>query len=277
MDDELPGGVWRVDEATRSDMRLTRIRRALDEGAWERAVVEAEELLDEEPSHPQGLFLLGEALLELADFELARLCYQQRVDLDGGDPASLLGLAISAFQSCDLDVAIETAREVVRRDPGNAEAHYYLGLALERLPGRGSEAMGALSAAAQLEPARYPLPMQLDLESWKEAIHSALDVLPTRLQLFYDGLDFRLEDLPDLEELRAHDPPVPPTVGAMYVGEPPEEAGTGQPSAIRLFLRNLGRSPTPEDLVEQLAAALTDEALHWLGLPPEALDESEPT
>ena len=271
-----PAACGRIDDATREDLRLSRIRRALDQGAWELAAVEAEELLEESPRHPEGLFLLGEALLEVGDFDLALLCYQQRVALDGGDMPSWLGLAISAFQNCDFQLAIATARKVIQEEPGNAEAHYYLGLALERIPGHAVESISALTAAMQLDPLRYPLPMQLDRDGWRQVIYSALDLLHPRLQHFYSGMDFRLEDLPNLTELQRTHPPLPPTIGAMYVGEPPEEPNTGRPSAMRLFLRNLGRSLSEEQLVEQLGTALQEEALHWLALSPEDLDEESP-
>ena len=276
MDDELPGGVWRVDERVKEDMRLDRIRQALDAEAWEVAAIEAEELLDESPTHPEGLFLLGEALLQLGDFELGRLTYQQRVDLDGGDLGSLIGLGITAFQTCDLQVAIETAREVIRLQPDIAEAHYYLGLALEFTRGRAHEAMSALTAAMQLDPERFPLPMQLDEEGWRRVIYGALSILHPRLQRFYVGMDFRLEDLPKLAELRAHEPPLPPTIGVMYEGEPPDpdDADGRRPVAMRLFTRNLGRSPTEEIMIDQLAVGLHDEAVHWLGLNPHELDDA---
>ncbi len=278
MDDELPGGVWRVDATTREGLRLDRIRQAMDQGAWEVAAVEAEELLEEAPEHGEALFLLGEALLELADYELARVCYEQRLALDDDDLAARLGLAIATFLGCDLDAAIPLLEEMVRREPQSAEAHHYLGLALERVPGRGTEALSALAAASQLDPARFPLPMQLDPSGWEQLVRDALESLHPALQLFWSGVEFLLQDLPPLDELRDHVPPLPPTVGAMYVGEPPEEPYEGdlseapRPDGMRLFMRNLGRAPSRARLVEQLGVALEEEALHWLGLPPDALE-----
>lgn len=276
-DDGLPDGVWRLDDETRQGMRVSRIREALAEEAYDLAVTEAEELLDEVPAHAEGLFLLGEALLHLADFEIARMCYERRIEVDGGDTSTWLGLAIAAFQSCDLDTAVQHAQRVVQAAPDNAEAHYYLGLGLERMPGRATDAMAHLTAAMQLEPDRFPLPMQLDADDWRRVVYGALNTLHPQLQRFYVGMDFRLEDLPPLEELRANDPPLPPMVGAMYVGDPPALQGdapaTERPEAMRLFTRNLGRSPTEDDLVDQLGMALHDEAVHWLGLTPEDLEQ----
>ena len=232
--------------------------------------MEAEELLDDAPEHPEGLFLLGEALLELADFSMARMCYEQRVGLDGGDAASLLGLAIAAFQGCDLAMAVEASREVVRLQPDNAEGHYYLGLALERIEGRATESLAELSAASHLDPDRFPLPMQLGEEDWEQLVGAAVMQLHPRLQTFYQQIQFRLEDLPELSELKRHDPPLPPTIGAMYLGHPPDAADpwVHRPDAIRLFARNLGRAPSPDDLVTQLSHALQEEALDWLGMAP---------
>jgi len=273
MDDELSGGPWRIHTDTRTGLRLERIRGAMSDGEWGTAIVEAEELLDEAPQHPEALFLLAEALLEEGDFELARTAYEQRVRLSGDHTPSLLGLAITAFQTCMLTTAVETAREVVRREPGNAEAHYYLGLALERLPGHGTEGLMSLSAAANLEPERFPLPMQLGEDEWQELVTAAVIRLHPRLREFYTQVQFRLEDLPSLDELRTHDPPLPPTLGALYTGTPPnEQSGWEQlPQTVRLFARNLGRAPSPDDLITQLSLALQEEALEWVGASIEDL------
>jgi len=273
MDDELPGGVWRLDPAMGHRLRLQRVRKALEAGDPEAAAQEAEELLDEAPEHPDALFLLGEALLDLGDFELALTTFQQRVALDGGDIDSLLGLGIAAFQNCELQLAVETLREVIRLEGDLAEAHYYLGLALERRPGHSRESLNELMAAYQLSPKRFPLPRDLSHADWQDLVAGAVARLPEKLHPFYSNLPFTIEDLPELDELRRHDPPLPPTIAALHTGEPPEDRDPWdhRPQNIRLFARNLARAPTPEDLIEQLRQALLDEAQHWLGIGPEEL------
>jgi tetratricopeptide (TPR) repeat protein len=282
MDDGLVGGAWQIDPDTRAALRLERVRGAVRDCAWADAILEAEELLDEDPDHPEGLFLLGEALLEMGDWELAREVYDHRVSLDGGDAPSLTGLAIASFHLCDLPAAAENAREAVRRDASDAEAHQFLGLALERMPGRQAEALAELTAAAHLDPERFPLPITLKRAAWEKVIADALSRLPSRLQELYAKIPFRIEELPDIEELRAVYPPLSPTIGALYVGEPPEEGDPFEhpPEAIRLFSRNLGRAGTVEAVVEELEHALREEALDWLGveidaLEPEAGDEAD--
>jgi tetratricopeptide (TPR) repeat protein len=266
MDDGVVGSGWSIDPDTRIQLRLERVRALIRDLAWSDAVLEAEELLDEHPDHPEGLFLLGEALLELGDWELAHAVYQHRVSLDGGDVGSLVGLAVASFHLCDLPATTELAREAVRRDPGNAEGHYYLGLALERT-GRTSDAATELAAAAQLDSARFPLPVSLKRKDWEGLIAQAVDELPPRLQAFYARVPFRIEELPSLEELRSHQPPLSPTVGALYTGDPPSEDDPfdSPPEAIRVFTRNLARAGTVEGAAVELRNALQDEALDWLG------------
>lgn len=277
MDDGPAGGAWQIDPDTRRRLRLDRVRAAFERGDWDEVVLEAEELLDEEPDHTEALFLLGEALLELGDWEVAREVYDHRVGLDGVDAPALVGLAVASLHLCDLPAAAEAAREAVRLDPGHAEGHHTLGLALERMPGRQGEALAEFSAAAHLEPERYPLPITLRHPDWELAIGSALERLHPRLRTFYEQVPFRIEELPDLAELRSADPPLSPTVVALYAGDPPddEDPFDRRPDAMRLFARNLGRAGSLDGVVEDLAGALRDEALDWLGVDPSELEDAE--
>lgn len=284
MDDELPTGVWSLDPETRTALRLDRVRRMLRDEDYVEAVVEVEELLDEEPDNPEGLFLLGESLLELREPSIALLAYERFVELTGGDADSLLGLAISRYEVCDLAGAAVAAREAVRLDPSRAEAHWYLGLALERLPGRRTEALQAFAAARELDPTEFPFPLRLSDSEWRGAIGMAVGRLHPRLQSFWDGIPVRLEPWPDLAELRRADPPITPAVSGLYLGEPPTEGDPWieRPKAMRLFRHNLERARDPHELLDQITQALQDEALDWLGVADvsefeEPTDSSEST
>ena len=275
MDDSLAQGAWQLDPETRAAMRIDRVRQAVDRLSWSDVILEAEELLDEDPDHTEGLSLLGEALLEIGDHELARQVFEHRVSIEG-DPESLSGLAVTAFQCVDLPTAAASAREAIRIDPGHARAHYILGLVLERSKGRQAEALTALSAASHLDPARYPLPIIVRSSEWDEVISRAVALLPAPLQRFYDGLSVRIEELPSLEDLSAVVPPLPPTIGALYIGDPPEEGDPSEarPAAVRLFARNLARAGSIEAMISELAYTLREEALDWMGLELDSLDDS---
>jgi len=280
MDDELPTGVWSLDPDTRTALRLDRVRRMMRDEDHVEAVVEVEELLDEDPDNTEGLFLLGESLLELGEPAIAMLAYERFVELTGGDADSLMGLAISRYESCDLAGAAVAARDVVRLDPGRAEAHWYLALSLERLPGRRTEALQAFAAARELDPEEFPFPLRLSESEWRGAIGMAVGRLHPRLQSFWDGIPVRLEPWPDLTELRRADPPITPSVSGLYLGDPPVDGDPWQerPQAMRLFRHNLERSRDPQELLDQITQALQNEALDWLGLGDVAeLDEPADT
>ncbi len=268
MDDELSSGVWQLDPATRTAMRLDRVRGAMRDRDYVSAIIEVEELLDEEPNNAEGLFLLGDSLLEVGDAPLALEAFTHHIELAGGDRDSLLGLAIARFETCDLVGSIEAAREVIRLDSSAAEAHWYLGLSLERLPNKQLDALASFSAARELQTADFPFPLELTEEEWNGAIRKAMRAIHPTIEEFWYGVPIKLEDLPDLAELRRHKPPVPPTISALYLGEPPNEGDpwSRRPKAIRIFRQNLARSRDQAELVEQAALALQSEALDWLGL-----------
>lgn len=274
MEDEVRIG-WQIEPEIREAMRLDRARTAMLRGAWDDVVMELEEMLDESPQQPEGLFLLGEALLELGDFEGARQAYEHHVEAAGPDidARTHAGLAVARFNTCDLPGASEAARAALRLDPGLAEAHYYLGLALERSAEDRADALAAFAAAQQLDPAAFPFPLDLTAEDWQRAVAHAMSLMPRTVQHFWSAIPILLLDLPDLGELRQADPPITPTVTGLYDGVPPDEGDPWEerPEALRLYTGNLLRCPSFEDVVEAIARTLQHEASEWLGMAPEEL------
>ncbi len=280
MDDEVQGG-WRIDDATRQALRLDRVRKALDKSDWPGAVLEVEELLDETPDHPEALFLLAEALLELGDAEGARDAYQQHLSAAGpdGDKAmragALAGLAVARFECVELQAAVEAARASLAIAPDLGETHFYLGLALERIPGKKSEAVQSFIAAHRLDPEAYPLPVQFSEAQWNAMVAEATSALPDAVRTFWKGVPVLLVDLPDLAELRAIDPPLTPTVSGLYDGVPPEEGdpSTEKPESVRLFTGNLARLGARETIVAEIGNTLLHEAFNWLGVTDDEVAE----
>ena len=275
MDDEAVTG-WHLPPEQQRALRLQKIRQALDTGDAFGAAGEAEELLDEDPEHTEGLYLLGEAMLAIGDAESAADVYGHYLELvGGGDPNGLLGLAVARFETCDLPGAVEAAREAVRLSPELAGAHYYLGLALERLPGRSGESLASLAAANQLHPAAFPFPLELSERDWDEALAAAVASLLPSLQEFWNGIAVRYLVFPALEELRRTTPPITPTVTGLYEGTPPEEGDPWRerPRSLRLFTGNLSRCNSLDEVIDQIGRTLEHEALDWLGIAPEDLPD----
>jgi tetratricopeptide (TPR) repeat protein len=268
VDDTVASTGWLLDDATKRALRIDRIARTMRQGSFQDAIVEAEELLDESPDDVDGLTLLGDASLEVGDTQVAVLAYEKALRISGSTLAALQGLAVARFELCDLVGCIEAAREALRQEPAAPDAHYFLGMALERL-GHASEAAQSFTAAYQLAPESYPFPLELEPEHWRQAVREALLHLDEDLQGFWSSVPIMLEPEPTLEELRTSRPPISPRIAGMYVGTPPEagDLSLSRPSALRLFTRSLSRSPSTDDLVAQIVETLRSEALNWLGVP----------
>jgi tetratricopeptide (TPR) repeat protein len=278
MDDEIPNGVWRLDPSTRVALRLEAVRRSMRDRAFEEAMLEAEELLDESPEQADALFLLGEASLELGHPEVAADAYDDAIRLGVGGSPPLVGRALALFDLGRVAAAEESARAALAAGPGEAEAHHVLGMSLERLAGREAEAVAHLDAAQRLDPARFPKPLRLKPPDWDRALARALLRVHPDIASFWHGVPVRWEGFPDLAELCAAEPVIRPTVGGLYLGDPRDVADPWavRPTALRLFTRNLARAPSRDALVDDLAAVLQTEALDWLGWGVEDLGEEAP-
>lgn len=267
-DDELAAGQWQLDPSTRRALRLKTVRDATEEADWPRVVLEAEELLDDDPDHADALLLLGNALIELGDSENAVDVLEDHLRVADPTASVLSGLALARFETCDLVGATEAAREALRLDGSIAEAHYTLALAAER-QGAHSQATTSLQTAHALDPANFPLPLDLRDEHLELALRRALPALPPPLIDFWREVPILIEDEPSIGELIASSQRLPPTVGGLYEGTPPpgDEVLIARPTALRLFRRNLARSGSLEAVSRELAMILEEEALDWLGIP----------
>lgn len=279
LDDDGPVGAWRLDGGTLGRLRLEHLRSAAKAGRWGDVELEAEELLDEDPGHVEALFLLAEASVALGRYEVARAAYAAVAarDPDGHAVSSahvLAGQALASFHVCRVQEAIELAREVIRLDPEQAEAHHVLSMALDFVPGRSGEALAERMAAARLDPDAFPLPDTRRFPTWEVVITRALEQVEPSVRAFYAQVPFRIEELPDLARLRGHAPPTSPAVLALTDGEPPPlDEDPGLPEGVAVYARNLGRAGSVEAMIRALADDLVDEAQAWL--PPEEDDEPD--
>lgn len=251
-------------------MRLDRIVQAAESGEWLEVMLEAEELLDEVPDHAEALKLLGVAMSELGDAEGALPVFEHHLRLTGADdPVSLLGLARSRFETCDLVGAREAARAVLRIDASSAQAHDLLGLAIERLESP-SAALPSFMAAQQLDGEAYPFPVHVPPDQWPRILELALGRVGEDVDAFWRGVPVEFHDWPDLERLR-EPPPISPAVTGLYVGTPDPEQPDARPTGLQLFTRSLARAADLDEVIERLAETLEHEAWEWLGVPPEDL------
>lgn len=265
---------WGLDASAISELRLSRALKALDSGDPSTATIEAEELLDEDPDNLEAIVLVGEASLDLGAFATARIAFQHAVTIDPSITKGWAGLALSCYELTDLETCASSAQQGLRLDDQDPALWYYLAVALEQLE-LPEKAEQAFTQAARIDGANFPKPVRYTQEQWEQALVSALELLPAALRDWYARFPVHILRFPDIEELRAAEPPLSPAAGALYLGTPPP-IGFGkpwatQPEQVRVYSANLERSaPLPAELPRILAIALRQEALDWLGLDENA-------
>ena len=272
-----PQGAWTVAPELLLDLRLKTAQSALADGDADRALVEAEELLEAHPDHVPALLVVASAALQMGDAMLAAEAYSSVVARRPEDAASHTGIAMARFGLADLTGALDAARVATALRPDLPDGWYYVGLALERLGDQG-RAASAFSRAQALAPEAYALPSILTVGAWDAAHGSALALLPDDLRAFYAEVPVLWERFPAIDELLAVDPPLSPFTDALYSGTPPveEDPWSVRPTAIRLFQGNLGRpAAAPRELAGRIARAMVQEALDWLGIHEEDLLDPE--
>lgn len=268
MPDERSHQPWVIDPDTMLAMRLKKGREALSRGEPSMALVEAEELLDERPDHPEALLLSGEAALILRDAALARATLDHVLRLKPDSARVLDLLAVARFECADWPGALEAARAALVGDPGLARPWYYQGLTLERT-GDPAEALRCFERAHAMDNESWPLPRNFSDSAWEEGLARGRRLLPGPIRGFYAKVPVIWEKFPDDRELREASPPLSPLSYALFEGEPPLDGDpwTEGPKSIRLFRGNLRHgASTVEELGKRLADALLQEAAAWLGI-----------
>jgi tetratricopeptide (TPR) repeat protein len=270
-DDAVPVSRWALDPAARHALRREAVLTALRARDVARAIVECEELLDDQPDDVEVLGWLAALFTENGDVTAALEAWRSVVELsEGQDAAALAQLAVSAFGCCRLEEAAEAARAAIARSDVAAEAHHVLGLVTERTESAAA-AFPHFLAAWRAAPVAFPLPAPLSEADARLAVDEALRALEPSLRRFWRKVPLRLEAWPDLEELARAAPPLSPRVVALYAGPPPARAdGSERPEALRVFLGNLAHAIDLDDAIEQLVDALVGEAEDWLGTPDDA-------
>jgi predicted Zn-dependent protease with MMP-like domain len=255
---------------------------ALDDGDPERALELAAE----------GARLAGRAEDEELQARLAIAEGQARLAL--GDSRAALECITRGARSFpdDLDVQVEEATAlhelsrfeeaaailagVLEADPGDAGAHWLLGLSLERL-GRTPAAERHLARAREIAPDDFPAPVALSPEAFEAVVEEALAELPEPVRRWLSNVAVTVEDLPDAEELLSSEPPHSPSILGIFRGSPLGDKASMDPwshfpSSIALFQRNLERmARDEEELRDEIRITLLHEVGHFLGLDEDRL------
>lgn len=265
-----------------ADRLLEASRDALDAGDAERALelaVEGARLAargEDEELQGQLAFAEGQARIALGDPRnaLARILDAARVF--GDDPDVRAEQAGALYELCRFEEAADVAERVLEEVPDDAGCHWLLGLCLERL-GREDAAERHLARARKLDPEGFPAPVSLSPEAFEAVVEEAIAELPEPVKRWLANVAITVEDLPEVDDLVASDPPLSPASLGIFRGAPLGEKASMDPwahfpSSIALFQRNLERQARDrEELVEEIRITLLHEVGHFLGLDEEGL------
>jgi serine/threonine-protein kinase len=103
-----------------------------------------------DPESVFGFRILGHALSAAKDPEGALVAYRRATELGPTDGASRYELGTELYQQRRFEEAAEALGDAIRCSPNNAQAWCNLGLALQMIPGRATEALEALRRGDQL-------------------------------------------------------------------------------------------------------------------------------
>jgi len=215
--------------------------------------------------------LEAQALNDLgrSDEALERIDAALRIAPGRGDALHEKGVALfDLSRFADAKAAFQKALGI---QPEDAYTHQMLGLTLEQLadPAATSE----LERAVKLAPGELTPAVLISTAEFQKEIDIVIAALTQERRDHVKQIKVEIEDLPLADDLKAVNPPFPPTILGLYrgpVGRAP--APDDEPSSIVLYRKNLARAvKTRTELTEQIRDTLLHEIGHLEGLDEDDL------
>ncbi len=216
--------------------------------------------------------LEAQALNDLgrSDEALERVDAALRIAPDRGDALHERGVALfDLSRFADARVAFQKA---LVSQPQDAYTHQMLGLSLEQL-GEVAAADVELAKAIELAPKELNPPVLIPVDEFQKEVDDVIATLPAERRAHVKAIKVEIVDLPDPSDLKAVQPPFPPTILGLYRGPVgrPHQPGDEPPSIV-LYRKNLARAvKTRSELSEQIRDTLLHEIGHLEGLDEDDL------
>lgn len=248
----------------------------LDEGQTASARSALEALLVRRPGHPD--LRVVDAAVSLDEGDATRALNALRGADRSADPALLFHLRAAAhYELAQPAAARDDASRALAVNPDAGETHALLARALELL-GDPERSEAHTQMAFEIDPERFPLPLDVSDEAFDALVESSLSELPDEVRKHLHELPVLVEPLPSLEVLLAEQPPVSPDVLGLFVGRgllgQSHADLPGAPGAIYLFRRNLLRACVDKDeLAREIRITVQHEVGHLLGLDEDDLEQ----
>jgi tetratricopeptide (TPR) repeat protein len=181
------------------------------------------------------------------------------VELDGKDREARRERAVALFELSRFDLARAELERLAAEAP-DAWAEQYLGLVAERA-GDDVEAHRHFERARALDPEAFPASVLASPERFTQVVREEALRLPPEAQKGLGLVDFQVQELPEVEDLTATEPPLSPGILGLF-RPPPEGLPQRARPAIVLYRRNLARAARTE---EELRREVRDTLLHEVG------------
>ena len=216
--------------------------------------------------------LEAQALNDLgrSDEALERVDSALRITAGRGDALHERGVALfDLSRFTDAKAAFEKALAI---QPQDAYTHQMLGLTLEQL-GDVASADIELKKAIELAPHELSPPVLIAVSEFQKEIDAVVASLPAERRAHVKSIKVEIADLPDPVDLKAVQPPFPPTILGLYRGPVGRAPTPGdEPPSIVLYRKNLARAvKTRTELSEQIRDTLLHEIGHLEGLDEDDL------
>jgi predicted Zn-dependent protease with MMP-like domain len=166
---------------------------------------------------------------------------------------------VALFELCRFDQARVELSRLAAEEP-DAWAEHYLGLVAERA--QDDVAAAAHFARAQkLDPDAFKASASAPPSVFQKVVQEEMEKLPPEIRQGLSKANFAVEDLPEVSDLVATDPPLSPGILGLF-RPPPESAAERARPTIFLYRRNLARAAHND---EELHREVRDTLMHEVG------------
>jgi predicted Zn-dependent protease with MMP-like domain/Flp pilus assembly protein TadD len=254
-----------------------------DFGEHEQALRHCDELLaggeelprPDRPTEAEIHYLKSKALFYLDDLEGALFLVRRALKAGGEQAIYRAFEGQILFEMGRFENAQRPLERSVAMDPESSHAVYHLGLVLERTNGDPVEVRRCFERADALDPDHYPLPTEMDTDTFERAAAEAIGDLPRSIREYVQDVPVLMEDFPSSELVEQEN--VSPQILGIFIGVPRTEASVTHPNPdldrVILYRKNLEKVCRGEDdLVEQIQVTVKHEIGHYLGLSEDDLE-----
>jgi predicted Zn-dependent protease with MMP-like domain len=189
----------------------------------------------------------------------ALIAANKALEYDPKDRESRREKGVALFELCRFDQSKSELSRLSQEGP-DAWAEHYLGLISERAHDDVAAA-AHFARARKLDPDAFKPTAQPARPVFQKIVQEELDKLPPAIKAGLSKANFAVEDLPEVSDLVATDPPLSPGILGLF-RPPPENAATDARPTILLYRRNLSRAAHNDD---ELRREVRDTLMHEVG------------